>query len=292
MATAHGLLVLSLLTVLGQPQEITPPELAPAPGAEAVPLEAVLLEPMATPAPEPVRSVLIPAGIFRAPKAKAAERAEERVEAFWLDEVAVTNESFRRFVALYPSYRRGRISPLLADTGYLAHWASPVELGAGAKPEQPVVRVSWFAAKAYCSAQGKRLPTEREWELVASASETLRDARTDARFKEQVLSWYGKPASRELSTVGATPPNFYGVRDLHGLIWEWVLDFNGTLVSSDSRKAGDGDTQAFCGAGALGFADSNDYASFMRTAFRSALTASYTTQSLGFRCARDAHDVH
>ncbi len=281
MATAHALLVLALLAALDQPREL-------APALEPTPAETAPPEPLEAPPPAPVRSILIPAGIFRAPQAKAAERAEVRVEAFWLDEVPVTNESFRRFVALHPSYRRGLISPLLADTGYLAHWALPVELGAGAKAEQPVVRVSWFAAKAYCSAQGKRLPTEREWEYVASASETL----ADARFKEQVLSWYGRPATRELSNVGAAPPNFYGVRDLHGLVWEWVLDFNGTLVSSDSRKTGDGDTQAFCGAGALGFADSNDYASFMRTAFRSALSASYTTQSLGFRCARDAHDVH
>lgn len=43
----------------------------------------------------------------------------------------------------------------------------------------------------------------------------------------------------------------------------------------------------FCGAGAVTAADKNDYASFMRIAFRSSLKAGYTAGSLGFRCARD-----
>jgi formylglycine-generating enzyme required for sulfatase activity len=44
----------------------------------------------------------------------------------------------------------------------------------------------------------------------------------------------------------------------------------------------------FCGAGALRATDVNDYAAFMRVAFRSALQADFTGRALGFRCAADA----
>ena len=65
------------------------------------------------------------------------------------------------------------------------------------------------------------------------------------------------------------------------------LDFNSTLVSGDAREGGDADRMKFCGSGALAAVDKGDYATFMRVAMRSSLSATYTTGSLGFRCARD-----
>ena len=76
------------------------------------------------------------------------------------------------------------------------------------------------------------------------------------------------------------------MRDLHGLVWEWVLDFGNTLVSEDSREGTPQGTSRFCGAGALSSGKKGDYASFMRLAFRGSLQAPYTTGNLGFRCAR------
>ena len=58
-------------------------------------------------------------------------------------------------------------------------------------------------------------------------------------------------------------------------------------TASDARAQRNGDVQTFCGAGALGFNDSRNYATFMRAAFRSSLSANYTAKTLGFRCARD-----
>ncbi|MGH8262083.1 MAG: formylglycine-generating enzyme family protein, partial [Steroidobacteraceae bacterium] len=72
---------------------------------------------------------------------------------------------------------------------------------------------------------------------------------------------------------------------LHGLVWEWALDYNALLVSNDSREQGGADRAKFCGEGALSTADRENYAVLMRIGFLSSLEANYTTANLGFRCA-------
>ena len=207
------------------------------------------------------------------------------IKAFRLQRLAVTNEQFLAFVIAHPKWRRDRVSRLFAESEYLSHWAGPLELGAAALPAQPVTRVSWYAARAYCHARGQRLPTENEWEFAGAANRTGPDSRKDIAWRSGLMDWYANP-SRVLAPVGNGVPNFWGISDLHGLIWEWVEDFNSTMVSGDNRESGD-DTMKFCGAGALAATDTDDYASFMRIAFRSSLQASYTTATLGFRCATD-----
>jgi sulfatase modifying factor 1 len=229
-------------------------------------------------------------GDLRPVYAATASATPVRVGVFALDRVPVTNAGFLEFVREHQRWRRDRVGRALADDGYLAHWAGPEELGAGARPDQPVTRVSWFAARAYCAAQGKRLPTEAEWELAAAAGEKTADGAAEPGFRERVLAWYARPATGDLPAVGQGAPNYWGVHDLHGVVWEWVLDFNSTLVSSDSRSGKSADRLQFCGAGAFVAGDKQDYASFMRLAFRSSLEARYTARTLGFRCARDAAD--
>ncbi|HEY2406609.1 MAG TPA: formylglycine-generating enzyme family protein [Polyangiaceae bacterium] len=229
--------------------------------------------------------VAVPGGAWQ-PIFEGTEKPPVRVEPFYLDRDPVTNQQFLGFVRVFFNYRRNYISKLFADEAYLVHWAGPTELGA-VRSDQPVTNVSWFAARAYCTARGARLPAEAEWEYAASAGEKQADGANEPGFADKILSWYAQPAPNVLPTVGRSRPNYFGVRDLHGLVWEWVLDFNGTLLTSDSRTAKGSDVQAFCGAGAFGFRDSRNYAAFMRAAFRSSLSANYTARSLGFRCARD-----
>lgn len=237
--------------------------------------------------PAPRGMARVGPGVLRPVFPPSPEEKELPVTAFWLDTRAVTNGEFLSFVRAQPRWRRDGVPRLFADAGYLSHWAGPLALGPEAGAEQPVVRVSWFAARAYCAAQGKRLPTESEWEFAASASETQADGRDEPGFRELLLRWYSRPTPRVLPRVGQGPANFWGVRDLHGLVWEWVLDFGNTMVTGDSRNGGDPDKASFCGAGALAADEKGDYASFMRIAFRSSLLASYTTSTLGFRCAKD-----
>jgi formylglycine-generating enzyme required for sulfatase activity len=231
--------------------------------------------------------VRIGAGTYRPIYPPSPTETAVRVSAFLLDRLPVTDGDFLAFVRAHPEWRRDRVPRVFADEGYLSHWAAPDDLGPEVAEQQPVVRVSWFAARAYCATRGARLPTEAEWELAASASRTRADGRNDRAWREQILTWYSRPNPPRLPVVGTTPTNYWGVQDLHGVIWEWVLDFNGTMLTTDPRRAGDRDRLTFCGGGAIDATDKANYPSFMRIAFRSSLRADYTTHNLGFRCAAD-----
>ncbi len=207
------------------------------------------------------------------------------IGAFKLDRTPVTNEQFLKFVQSHPAWRRDRVPSLFADSGYLSHWAAPEELGSGVLRQQPVTRVSWYAARAYCQAAGGRLPGWYEWELAAAADEESIDARSNSSWRARILDWYAQPGGRPLPEVGSSAANVYGIQDLHGLIWEWVEDFSSLMVSGDSRTQGDPDRLAYCGAGALGAQDRENYPILMRIAFLSALEARSTGRILGFRCA-------
>ena len=210
------------------------------------------------------------------------------VPRFELDTLPVTNAQFLQFVRQHPEWRRDKVSPLFADENYLTHWAAPGALADAAQAQQPVVRVSWFAAGAYCEARGARLPRWYEWELAAAADTTRPDARADEQWRQRILNWYSNPSSGELAAVGKDAPDYYGVHDLHGLIWEWVEDFNSLLVGADNREQGGADKLEFCGAGSLSLEQKEHYAVLMRVAMLSSLQARFTTKNLGFRCARDA----
>lgn len=209
-----------------------------------------------------------------------------RIEPFEMQKRPVTNAEFLEFVKASPDWRRDRVPSILADSRYLQHWASPTGLESDVQGGQPVVNVSWFAAQAYCEAQGARLPTWAEWEYVAAADETRRDARRDRAWRERILKWYSEPADWVLPRAGLQAPNAYGVQDLHGLVWEWTDDFSSLLMDPESRNQGDPDKSKFCGAGALSIDDRENYAVLMRVAMLSSLQANNTTTSMGFRCAR------
>jgi formylglycine-generating enzyme required for sulfatase activity len=208
------------------------------------------------------------------------------VATFRLDRTPVTNAEFARFLRTHAEWRRDRVAKVFADDGYLNHWPTAVASAADTA-EQPVTHVSWFAASAYCSAQGARLPTWYEWEWVAAASRTEADARKDPQWRQKILDWYSRSASQGLPKVGLTQANLYGVYDVHGVIWEWVEDLSGMLVSGDNREQGDPDKLRFCGTGALTMEQKENYAMLMRIAMLSSMQARYTSATMGFRCAVD-----
>ena len=223
----------------------------------------------------PAEMVVIPAGSYTN---LFKNEGVVEVASFELDAVPVTNREYLEFVTANPVWRRSSIKAVFADDAYLSHWTDDLNPGPLAPPDSPVVQVSWFAARAFAKSMGKRLPTLAEWELAARADESNTVAR--------ILAWYGKPVRRTLPPVRSTFQNALGVWDMHGLVWEWVADFNTALVTGESRADVGLERNLFCGSGALGASSFDDYAAFMRYAFRSSLQARYTVPNLGFRCAR------
>lgn len=228
----------------------------------------------------------IPAGSYDSVLPQSEETKRVHVDTFLLDRTAVTNAQFARFVRQDPTWQRDRVARLFADEQYLRHWSSHTAPLPG-DANKPIVHVSWFAASAYCEARGARLATWHEWEYAAAASANQRDARNDPKWRQQILNWYSQSARSGTANVGSTPANVYGVHDLHGLVWEWIEDLPSLLVANDSREQGDPNDMRFCGAAAVSMEQKENYAMLMRIAMLSSMKASYTSSTMGFRCATD-----
>jgi len=223
-------------------------------------------------------------------KAEGVEQATT-VAPFYLDIYPVTNAQYMAFVQANLRWRRSQVSPLLADAAYLYHWQadSPLPEVDAAIAQRPVTYVSWFAARAYCRWQQKRLPSSAEWELVALASETAPDGRMDPGYQARLLEWYTLPDPAVPPLIGSGQKNYWGIYDLHGSIWEWVADFQAAFVTGAARGDKEAEGDRFCGFGAFAVSEQErvNYPAFMRYAYRSSLRGTYTLHNLGFRCAKD-----
>lgn len=208
------------------------------------------------------------------------------VDAFLLDETAVTNAEYLEFVKANPSWCKSKVNRLFADDNYLRQWDGDFEIGKTKQAilNSPAVNVSWFAAQAYCKWKGKRLPTVAEWELAGNSKPRNR---MDTSLTEYILGWYNKPNPAVLPNVKSTFCNAYGLYDMHGLIWEWTFNFNSYISAGDSRATADDEKKLFCAAGSINVANRKDYAAFLRFSYRGSLKGNYCIANLGFRCAKN-----
>ena len=103
------------------------------------------------------------------------------------------------------------------------------------KGQEPKVSVSWIDAKKLCAAQGKRLPTEAEWEYAAGT-----ETATPFHWGNTMISWMANICDKNckyhhklndindgyagVAPVGSYEANAWGVYDMVGNVKEWVLD--------------------------------------------------------------------
>jgi formylglycine-generating enzyme required for sulfatase activity len=191
---------------------------------------------------------------------------------FWMDKTEVTNEQFEHFVratgyvtlaerkpdpkdfpgappenlvpgsvAFSPPPGEVPLENHYAWWRYIpgANWRQPEGLGSNIKSREkhPVVHVCWEDAMAYAKWEGKRLPTEAEWEYAARGG---LDRQPFVWGKDQAPGgkwlaniWQGRfpnentlaDGFRGTAQVGAFPPNGFGLHDIAGNVWEWCLDW-------------------------------------------------------------------
>jgi iron(II)-dependent oxidoreductase len=102
------------------------------------------------------------------------------------------------------------------------------------QPWHPVVHVNWYEAQAYCRWAKRRLPTEAEWEMAASA-EPSPDGRGVTGRKRR-FPWGDDPPTPERANLDyraggtvdvralAGGDSAFGCRQMIGNVWEWVAD--------------------------------------------------------------------
>ncbi len=158
----------------------------------------------------------------------------------------------------------------------------------------PVVEVTWYGAKAYCEALGRRLPTEAEWELAAKGvigsvypwgdvwdsanAWTSRSAPDDAEE--------GGPVAVDSFPLGRS--NYTGALNMAGNVAEWVSDWYDAGYYFEASAAGPdpvgpplGDEKVVRGG------SWPDVPFFSRTVHRQSQRPGDPTAWLGFRCAAD-----
>ena len=191
---------------------------------------------------------------------------------YWVDAAEVTHLEFQHFIVANPAWSKDGIPSQLHDGNYLTNW-SGTEFPAG-KAVEPVVNVSWHAARAYAAWAGKRLPTEAEWEYPARAGAAS-------------AYWWGDgfEPQRAGSEPGAAANtrNAWGLADMIGGVWEWTTSGHGEYPynADDGREAQVGPDQRVVRGGA-----SVNSARMLRVANRNSDVPARSSDLVGFRCAR------
>ncbi|HEY3353009.1 MAG TPA: SUMF1/EgtB/PvdO family nonheme iron enzyme [Polyangia bacterium] len=145
----------------------------------------------------------------------AAER-RVTVARFCLDRTEVTVAAYARCV------QHGRCTP--GDTGETCN------TGLAGRGDHPINCVTWAQAESYCGGEGKRLPTEQEWEWAARGGARGSRYPWGADEPGAAVCWNGEgnalghgnrhgtcPAA---ASAGDRTPS--GVSDLAGNVAEWT----------------------------------------------------------------------
>jgi formylglycine-generating enzyme required for sulfatase activity len=194
--------------------------------------------------------VFIPAGRFVMgdPDGHPDEQPPTAVKIqkpFWIARFEVTNEQYARFDQAHDSKYEHKGSWMFNE--WDLGWALN-------EPRQPVVRVSWKEAIAFCrwlsQESGKKvtLPTEAQWEWACRAGAgsplyygdldtdfsafanmadvTIKELVYDVRdqYPPDLVPRDARFDDGKLVTadVGSYRPNAWGLHDMHGNVWEWT----------------------------------------------------------------------
>ncbi|MHC4212738.1 MAG: SUMF1/EgtB/PvdO family nonheme iron enzyme [Planctomycetota bacterium] len=154
--------------------------------------------------------------------------------------------------------------------------------------DEAVVNVNWYDAQSFCKwlsekdGMSYRLPTEAEWEYACRAGTTSNYYCGELLPKEyRKNQWLirGRPDDIKIP-VGKTPPNPWGLYDMHGNVEEWCLDWYGPYTKkakTDPIGYASGDFRVTRGG------SHSTYAYFLRSANRAGMMPKAKNWLIGFR---------
>ena len=181
-----------------------------------------------------------------------------------------------------------------------ACWQRPEGPGSHvhARPDHPVVHVSWDDARAYCQWAGVRLPTEAEWELAARGGlEGTRFPWGDELERDGVPRcnvWRGQFPNAPASGWEPTPqparsgqPNGFGLYNVCGNVWEWCADWFGADYPLETPTINPVYVRATGRRSLRGgsFLCHESYCNRYRISARSSNTSASAASNIGFRVA-------
>ncbi|MBN2147973.1 MAG: SUMF1/EgtB/PvdO family nonheme iron enzyme [Anaerolineales bacterium] len=233
--------------------------------------------------------VPIPAGSFRMGEAGKDDH-ELYLDEFYMDKTEVTNAQFAAFLNEFGNQNEGGVPWLdITDAEAQIHVKNGSWQPDSGYEDLPVVEVTWYAARAYCEWLGGRLPTEAEWEKAARG--TLEGAK---------YPWGDSPADCEPGStsgaqtkecdpksavpVGRYGANWYGLYDMAGNVWEWVMDWYSESYYTESPGTNPpgpetGDSRVLRGGS---WSNLSQYALVYQ---RFSYQPEESTVNFGFRCA-------
>lgn len=270
--------------------------------------------PATEPASAPPGMVLIPGGTFKMGTDSGfpheAPVHEVTLAPYWIDRHEVTVGEFAKFVEA-TGYKTE--SELLGWSGVFdpkqqswtkgdgANWRHPFGPQSTARPDEPVVHVSFADATAYAKWAGKRLPTEAEFEFAARGGLEGKtyawgdELRPGGKHYSNI--WQGtfpqhdeaKDGFNGLAPVTSFPANGYGLHNMTGNVWEWCADWFAPNYYArsprDNPKGPETGSERVLRGGS--WLCSDNYCTGYRVAARNQTAPDSGLNNLGFRCVKD-----
>jgi formylglycine-generating enzyme required for sulfatase activity len=194
------------------------------------------------------------------------------LDGFWIDKTEVTNEQFVKFVKATGHVTVAETTPRAEDFpgappenlvagsvvfsppdhpvplddhfqwwSYMkgANWRHPQgpHSDLKGKEKHPVVHVAYQDAEAYCKWEGKRLPTEAEFEFAERGGLNRKpyawgdEFKPDGKFMANTFQGHfpdkntAEDGYTTTAPVASFPANGYGLYDMSGNVWEWTSDW-------------------------------------------------------------------
>jgi formylglycine-generating enzyme required for sulfatase activity len=214
---------------------------------------------------------------------KENESPEHQVElsSFSLDAHEVSKEQYDSCVIA------GACTPSHGSDGKCVAWNGRGFVRVNAAPRDcergvPVVCVTWFQARDYCTFKGKKLPSEAQWEYAALAGGNTVYAWGNERPEASRCPQATEGGPKK---TGSFTDNPWGLYDMTGNAWEWVSDryqhdYYATSESKDPPGPDAGQYRVIRGGGWY------SGPAQLRIRNRHWFEPNFGEVSIGFRCAK------